>query len=388
MLAIKGGLVLTMAGKIYQQGIVLIDGQKIIQVSDNINIPHGAEIIDASGKIVMPGLIDAHSHVGIFEEIYQTEGDDGNEIYDPVTPHLRAIDAINPEDLAFSDALQGGVTAVFTGPGSANVIGGESLVIKTHGQIIDDMVVRRPAGIKVAFGENPKRVYGKQQKLPSTRMSTAALLREALVRAVDYSKKIESAGQDPAKAPDRDLKLEALVRVLQKKEPLRAHAHRADDIMTAIRIADEFNVDIIIEHCTEGHKIAGELAKRNIPAVLGPAFTNRAKVELKEKSFRTPGILAKAGVKIAIMTDHPVVPIQYLSLCAAMSVKEGLSEEEGLKAITINAAEILGLGDRMGSLEAGKDADVIILDGPLFDLKTRVEQVFINGQLVYKRYNS
>lgn len=385
MIALTGGRVVTMAGKTYENGTVLVDGGKILEVGDNVQIPQGSEIIDVAGKVVMPGLVEAHCHIGVLEEIYRWEGDDGNEYSDPVTPHLRAIDAINPDDLAFRDALEGGVTTVMTGPGSANVIGGQSLVMKTYGRVVDDMVIKMPAGLKIALGENPKRAYGSAKKAPVTRMATAGLLREHLVKAGNYLRKLQLAEKDPDKAPDRDLRLEPLVKVLKREMPLRAHAHRADDIMTAIRVAEEFGVDIIIEHCTEGHKIAGELAKRKIRVISGPTMTNRAKVELKEKSFLTPGILHKAGVKLAIMTDHPVTPIQYLSLCAAFAVKEGLDEEEGLKAITINPAEFLGLQDRVGSLEPGKDADIIVLNGHLFDFQTRVEQVFIDGNLVYKR---
>ncbi len=386
MLAIVGGKVLTMAGTEYNPGIVIVEGATIKAVGKagepGLQIPPGAEVIDAAGKMVMPGLIDAHCHVGIYEEIYREEGDDCNEWTDPVTPHLRAIDGINPEDEGFKDALEGGITTVLTGPGSANVIGGEAIALKTCGRVVDEMVIRAPAGLKIAFGENPKRVYGGQKKMPATRMGTAALLREALVKAQNYLRKLEQGTEDSEKHPERDLKLETLVKVLQKEIPLRAHAHRADDIATAVRIAEEFGVDIVIEHCTEGHKIADFLAAKGIPVVVGPLLTSRSKVELKDRTTATPGVLYRAGVKLALMTDHPVIPLNYLNICAAYAVREGLPEEEALKAVTINAAEICGLDSRVGSLETGKDADIIILSGHPLDIQTRVEKVFINGQVV------
>lgn len=383
MLAIINGRVITMTGKEYEKGTILTDGQKIAKVGSNISIPEGAEVIDAAGKIVMPGLIDAHCHVGILEEVYRQEGNDVNESTEPVTPHLRAIDGINPEDLGFQDALEGGVTTVVTGPGSGNVIGGENLAMKTFGRVVDEMVIKNPIGLKVAFGENPKRVYGSQSKMPMTRMATAALFREALVKAENYMAKMERQRQKTEEAFfERDLKMEVLCKVLKREIPIRAHAHRADDIMTAIRIAEEFNLKIIIEHCTEGYKVADQLAKRGIPAVVGPFLTNRSKVELKDRTLANPYFLAKAGVKIAFMTDHPVIPINYLALSAALAVREGLDEQEAMKALTVNAAQILGLQDRIGTLEPGKDADIIILNGPLFELKTRVEKVIVSGKLV------
>jgi len=383
MLAVINGRIITMAGADIDKGTVLIEGGKITEVGKRVRIPKGARVIDAGGGYVLPGFIDAHCHVGILEEVYRTEGNDINEMTDPVTPHLRAIDAINPEDLGFADALEGGVTSVVTGPGSGNVIGGENLVMKTAGKIVDRMVLKNPAGLKVAFGENPKRVYGSGQKAPMTRMATAALLRENLVKAQNYVNKLEMGSKDPEKLPDRDLKLEPLVRVLKGELPLRAHAHRADDIMTAIRIAEEFKVKIIIEHCTEGFKIARELADRKIPAIVGPALTNRAKVELQHRTLENAGILSRAGVKVAIMTDHPVIPVNYLVLSAALAVKAGMDEQEALKAITINAAEIIGLGDRIGSIERGKDGDLVVMSGHPFELLTRVETVIIDGEVAY-----
>ena len=383
MLALKNGRVLTMAGKDFEKATILVENGKILDVGSRVTIPEGAEVIDVSGMVVMPGIIDAHAHLGIYEEGIGDEGEDTNEMTDPVTPHLRAIDAVNPEDKGFEDARENGITAVLTGPGSANVIGGEQIVIKTAGRVVDSMVVKNPAGLKVAFGENPKRVYQAQKKTPSTRMATAALLRENLVKAQNYMKKLERGKEDSDKEPDRDLKMESLVRVLKGEIPLRAHAHRADDTMTAVRIAEEFNVKIVIEHCTEGHKIADELAKRGIPAVVGPSLTARVKVELKDRTFKTPGILAKAGVTVALMTDHPVIPVHYLPLSAALAVRDGMDEEEALKAITINPARICGVDDRLGSLEKGKDADIVVFDRWPLDVNARVKWVIIDGKIVH-----
>lgn len=373
MLAIAGGKILTMAGPPVEKGTVLVDRGKIIGVEEGVLIPSGADVVDAEGKVVMPGMIDAHSHLGIVEEIYREEGDDCNEVTDPVTPHLRAIDAVNPADLGFRDALAGGVTTVVTGPGSANIIGGEMVAMKTHGTVVDEMVVRFPAGLKAALGENPKRSYGRDKKAPATRMASAAILREALAKAQDYLKK---------ESPDRDLKMEALGRVLKREVPLRVHAHRADDIMTAVRIAEEFGVKLVIEHCTEGHIVAGHLAAKDIPVVIGPVITNRAKVEMQGLTLETARVLAGAGVRFAIMTDHPVVPIQYLAASAALTVKGGLSVDRALQAITIDAARVLGLEERLGSIEPGKDADIVILDRHPLDISSRVEQVYIGGTRV------
>ncbi len=381
MLAIINGTLLTMAGPPIFQGTVLVEQGKIIQVGQNLPLAGRVDVIDAAGKLVLPGLIDAHSHVGIAEEVYQIEGDDTNETTAPVTAHLRAIDAVNPADLGFQDALAGGVTTVVTGPGSANVIAGEMVTMKTYGAVVDDMVIRFPAGLKCALGENPKRVYGSHNKMPATRMATAALLRETLVEAQNYLAKQEKAKVEKT-VPERSLQMEALLRVLKREVPLRVHAHRADDIMTAVRIAREFNVELIVEHCTEGHLIAPVLADAGVKAVVGPIITNRAKVELMNRSLETAMALYKSGVPFALMTDHPVVPIQYLSLSAGLAVKGGLPEEEALKAITINAAKLLGIDHRVGSLQPGKDADIIIVDRPIFDPNHRVERVFVGGRQV------
>ncbi len=377
MLAITGGKILTMSGRQIEKGTVLVERGKITGVEEGVLVPPGAEVVDVAGKVIIPGMIDAHSHLGIIEEIYSEEGDDCNEVTDPVTPHLRAIDAINPADPGFRDALSGGVTTVVTGPGSANILGGEMAVIKTFGTVVDEMVVRFPAGIKAALGENPKSNYGRDKKTPATRMASAAILREALVKAKDYLRK---------ESTDRDLKMEALGRLLKREVPLRVHAHRADDIMTAVRIAEEFGVELIIEHCTEGHLVAGRLAERGISAVVGPVITNRAKVEMQGLTLKTARVLAEAGVRFAIMTDHPVVPVQYLAASAALAAKGGLSMGNALRAITIDAAGILGLQDRLGSIEPGKDADIVIFDRHPLDISSRVERVYINGVKVFPDY--
>ncbi len=385
MRAIINGKVMTMAGETLEKGTVLTDKGKIIEVGTDVKVPQGAEIIDAAGKIVMPGIIDAHTHIGVYEEGVGFEGADGNELTNPSTPQIRAIDAINPMEDGFRGAVAGGVTSLVTGPGSGNVIGGQAVAIKTWGRVVDDMIMLEPSGLKIAFGENPKRVYSSQKKSPSTRMATAAILRENLVAAQNYRDKLAKGEKEPDKAPERDLKMEILVRVLNKEIPLRAHAHRADDIITAIRIAEEFDVDVSIEHCTEGHLIADFLAEKKVPAIIGPTLGTRPKVELMNMTFKTPGILHKAGVKVALTSDHPVFPVQHLTIAAALAHKDGLPEEEALKAITINAAEIIGTADRVGSLEKGKDADIIILSGHPFDWQTVVEKTIIDGEIVHER---
>jgi len=387
LLALINGKIMTMTGPIYERGSIVVRGEKIAALTPDSSPASAAsslQVIDVSGKYVLPGFIDAHTHLGIYEEIYRIEGDDTNETSDPITPHLRALDAVNMEDVAFDDALRGGVTTVMTGPGSANVIGGLSVVMKTRAKTADQAVLKNPAGMKAALGENPKRVYGDRKKTPTTRMATAALLRQTLAAAQNYADKLKKGKKDPDKKPDRDLKLEAMLPVISGEIPLLMHAHRADDIVTGLRIADEFHLKVIIQHGTEAHKIPEELASREIPAVIGPSLSSRAKVELKDRSFKTAGVLAQTGVKVALMTDHPVVPVQYLPLLAALNVKEGMDEEEALRAITINPAQILGIADRVGSLETGKDADIIVLSGPPLDWRTKVELVLINGKIVYR----
>lgn len=387
MLLIKNGIVMTMAGVTLERGYVLADGDKIIGIGNDVpNTASEAQVIDAEGMYVLPGLIDAHCHIGMWEDSVGFEGDDGNEITDPVTPHLRAIDGVYHLDRAFSEARENGVTTVVTGPGSANVIGGQFAALKTFGRRIEEMVIREPIAMKVAFGENPKTVYYEKRQTPMTRMATAALLRENLMKAKEYKKQLEEYHSDSEnnEKPDFDMKMEALIKVLSGEMHLKAHAHRADDILTSIRIAKEFGLKLSIEHCTEGHLLKEILVEEDIPVIVGPLLTDRSKIELRNQSLRNPGELEKAGVKLAIMTDHPCVPIQYLSLSAALAVREGMSEEGALKAVTINAAEITGISDRVGSLEPGKDADIVIFNGYPLDLRSRVVATIINGKVVYK----
>ncbi len=383
MIVIKNGRIFTMAGEIIEKGDLVIEDGKILGIGEDVEL-EGAEVIDASGKNVYPGFIDAHCHLGLDEDSIGFEGSDINEAVDPVTPHLRAIDAINPMDVTLEEAYKGGVTTANAGPGSANVMGGGFVAMKTYGRRIDDMIVKYPTGLKIAFGENPKRVYSGQSKSPSTRMATAAILRENLFKAREYLAKKEAA-KDISELPNFDMKLEAILPVLRREIPLKAHAHRADDIYTSIRIAKEFGVDITLDHCTEGHLIAGDLAKEGRPAIVGPTFGHRTKFELKNTDFSTPRILNEAGVKIAITTDSPVIPIHHLPMCAGLAVGAGLDEMEALKAITINAAEIVGIDNRVGSIEPGKDGDIVVIDGnPFRDLNYKVECTLIDGKIVYR----
>lgn len=384
MLLIKNGLTYTMESAPEKADILIKDG-KIEAVGLGLDAPEGCEVVDASGKLVFPGFIDAHCHLGMWEDAIGFEGADGNERSHPVTPHLRAIDAINPMDRTFEEARNGGVTCCATGPGSANVLGGQFAAIKTVGNRIDDMIVKSPLAMKCAFGENPKRVYSEKKTAPMTRMAIAAELRTALAQAVRYNEKLERAKEDPSKTPEYDIKMEALLPVVRGEMPLKAHAHRADDIFTAIRIAKEFGVKLTLEHCSEGHLIAEHIAAEGLCAVVGPSFGERSKFELKNRTFETPGVLTAAGVKVAIMTDHPVVPLHYLPMCAALSVKAGMDEEDALRAITINAAEILELDTRVGSLTAGKDADIVIWDKHPFELDACVEMTIIDGTVAYSR---
>jgi imidazolonepropionase-like amidohydrolase len=383
MLFIKNAKVYTMAGEVIEGGCILVEDGKIKEVGTDLVAPLDAEVIDASGKMVFPGFIDSHCHIGMWEEGIGFEGADGNEMTDPITPHLRAIDAINPRDEAFGNAIKGGVTTAATGPGSANVIGGTFSVIKLHGDRIDDMIVVETLAMKCAFGENPKRVYAEKKTSPSTRMGTASHLRETLAKAFEYKNKKAAAGDDASKMPAYDMKMEAMLPVVNGEIPLKAHAHRADDIFTSIRIAKEFGVKLTLEHCTEGHLIADHLAKEGYPAIVGPSFGNKSKFELNNKTFDTPKVMVEAGCKIAIMTDSPVIPLEYLPMCAALAHKAGLDEMEALKAITINAAEILEVADRLGSIEVGKDADLVIWNAHPFDLQATVAHTIVDGVVVY-----
>ena len=380
MILIKNAYIKTMAGQDIQNGCLLMgDDGKIKAVGTQIDAPAGAEVIDAEGRLVTPGCIDAHCHIGLNNEATGWEGRDYNEIVDPITPQMRAIDSIYPMDEALGDALCGGVTTACTGPGSANVVGGTFVVMKLHGKRIDDMVVKHPAAMKCAFGENPKRCYGQAgKKAPMTRMGVAAVLRELLFKTQRYMQD-KADGKNPA----FDMKLESMIPVMEGKIPLKAHAHRSDDILTSIRIAKEFGLKLTLDHCTDGACIAEELAKEGFPAFVGPSLGSKSKIELNSKSFTTPAILHKAGVKICIITDSPVIPLEYLPMCAGMAVSAGLDKEEAWKAITINPAQALGVDDRLGSLEEGKDADVVIWTAdPLTTVGAKACKTFVNGKAV------
>jgi imidazolonepropionase-like amidohydrolase len=394
MLLIKNAKIITMAGENIDNGFILANESKIVCISDNIEEINvhldgrdNIQTVDAAGRYVLPGFIDAHCHIGMWEDSVGFEGDDGNEATDPATPQLRAIDGVYYADRSFTEARENGVTTVVTGPGSANVIGGQFAALKTFGRRIEEMILREPVAMKVAFGENPKSVYNDKKQTPMTRMATAAILRENLMKAKEYKEQFAKHKKDSENndKPDFDMKLDMLVKVLNKEIPLKAHAHRADDILTAIRIAKEFDVNYTLDHCTEGYLIKDILAEENASVILGPLLTDRSKIELRNQSLKSPGILAKEGIKVAIMTDHPCVPIQYLGLCASMAVREGMSEDDALAAITINPAEIIGISDRVGSLEAGKDADIVMFSGFPLEFKSRVDMTIINGKIVYVR---
>ena len=375
MKIIKNANLITMSEKYgnIENGYVKIQDHKIIEVgkmSDFSDSNIDAEIIEAEGRITTPGLVDAHSHLGMWEDGLDFEGDDGNEDTDPCTPQLRAIDAINPMEASFREAFASGITTVITGPGSANPIGGQLAAIKTYGKRIDDMVIKAPVGIKIAFGENPKATYNDKSQSPSTRMATAALIRETFNKAQEYQRQVEQYqnNSDEEDPPEYDIKSESLLPLLNGDIPLHAHVHRADDIFTAVRIAREFNLNLILVHCTEGHLIAEQLADDGYPVLLGPILTDRSKPELKNQSEVTPAVLSEAGLKISIITDHPETPEKYLTLCAAMAVKHGLRRDEALRAITINPAVSCGIGDRVGSIDDGKDSDIVIWDGDPLDI--------------------
>ena len=388
MILIKNGLVKTMAGEDIENGQVLLDGDKIAAVGKEVNAPADAQVIDAAGCIVAPGFVEGHCHIGLDEEAIGFEGDDYNEMTDPVTPQMRGIDGLNPMDEAFFDAYSHGVTTAVTGPGSANVVGGTFLAVKLCGKRVDNMVVKNPVAMKIAFGENPKRCYGaSQKKMPLTRMGTAALLRELLVKAQNYREEMDAYEADPQnnKKPTYDCKLHAMLPVMRKEIPLKSHAHRADDIFTSLRIAKEFDLDITLDHCTEGHLIADELEKEGKGCLVGPTFGAKSKFELKNKCWDTPKTMVEHGLKTAIIPDATVIPLKYLPLYAGLAINASLYEQEAWKAVTINPAVITGIADRVGSLEVGKDADVVIYKGnPLTDLQYTTKYTLINGQIVYQ----
>lgn len=376
MICIKNGTLHTAVSKETFIADILIDGEKIVKIGKDLSAD-GAEVIDAAGLHVYPGFVEAHCHIGLDGYGIGYEGHDYNELNDPVTPQVQAIDGINPFDPCMKMAAKAGVTCFATGPGSSNSIGGTFAAIKPVGTRVDNMIVKFPIAMKCAFGENPKRCYQKQGI--SSRMTNAAKIREALNKAKVYKAKIEAAGDDASKLPAYDQKSEALIPVLNHEIPLKAHAHQANDIFTAIRIAKEFGVGLTLEHVTEGHMIVDELAKENLPLAVGPTFGHASKFELQNKTWETPGILAKAGCHVSIITDAPVTPLHYLPLCAGLAIKAGMDEYEALRAVTINPAEHIGIADRIGSLEEGKDADVVIVDGCPFDVTGVIKHVLING---------
>ncbi|MDO4302388.1 MAG: amidohydrolase [Bacillota bacterium] len=386
MIYIIGGKIITMTGKIWEKGYLCIEKGKITALGPMENgapfpLPEGdqVQVINALGNLVLPGLIEAHCHMGITEEKKGMEGDDCNETTNPLTPQLRALDAINPMDAAFDDAVRAGITSAMIGPGSANVVGGTFSFLKTHGRTIDDMLVLSPAAMKIAFGENPKVNYSGQGKSPATRMAIAAMLREELFKARLYYEK-KCAGM---KREDEDFRYEAWIPVFEKKIPLKAHVHRADDIQTAIRIAREYGLPMTLDHCSEGHLIAQKVKESGCPAIVGPDLASRNKIEVQNMAFKTVGILNKAGVKTAITTDHPVCLIQSLPICAGLAAKSGMDEMEALKSITIYPAQICGVDKRVGSLEVGKDADVVIFDDFPLKVSAKVMCTLIEGEIVY-----
>ena len=386
MLLIQKAAVLTGTGKNYACADVLVgDDGLIAAVGEGLSVPQGACVLDASGLTLSPGMIDAHCHVGIDEEGLGWEGSDDNECTEPSTPFLRAMDAINPKDRGLREALCHGITTVCTGPGSGNVIAGDFIIMKTHGRTIEEMTVKQPAAMKAAFGENPRRVYSGQGKTPATRMGTALVFRRAIIEAMNYRRKLEQGAKDPEKMPDRDLRHEAMQPVINGQLPLKIHAHRADDILTAIRLCKEFGLKYTLDHCTEGYMIADILKAENAAVIIGPLLTHRSKIELTNLSWDAPKTLTEAGVKFAMMTDHPVVPLKFLPVYVAIAVREGLDEQTALQCITLNAAEILGIDDIVGSIEPGKHADLVLLDGSPLDVASHVQKVWVKGELVHER---
>lgn len=387
MLLIKNAKIITMEDKDYLDGAdMLMQDGKITAIGTDLSAAD-AKVIDAKGLYALPGIIDAHAHIGMWEDSLGFEGSDGNEITNPVTPALRAIDAINPRDRCFSEAAEYGVTLTATGPGSANVVGGQFALMHTFGKNLDARLIKEPLALKIAFGENPKTCYNARKQTPSTRMGTAAVLRQALADAKDYARKM--ANEDESKRPDRDLAKEMLAKVLSGEVYVKAHAHRADDILTALRIGHEFGLRMSLEHCTEGHLITDELyeeqQKYGTPVIVGPLFSDRSKPELSNMTYRAPGILEKAGVRFALMTDHPVIPEKHLLVCSIIAHREGLSERGALAAVTRNAAWALGVEDRFGSIAVGKEADLALYDRDPLDARAKVCATIGSGEVIFER---
>jgi len=389
MILLKNGTVHTMESEPFVGDVLIKDG-KISLVQAYIEAPE-VEVYDLTGCHVIPGIIDAHCHIGMWEDGMGDEGADGNEISSPITPQLLAIDGLNPFDPCFDEAVAAGVTTVVTGPGSANVIGGQFAALKTHGETLEDRLIRSPIAMKAALGENPKNVYGGQKATPYTRMAIASLFRKAMVDAQEYRDELEAAKDDPEKKPERSLEMEALLPVLSGELPLKFHAHRADDILTGLRLAKEFNLKVSIDHCTEGHLIAKVLKEQTdalgAGVIVGPLLCDRSKIELRNLSYGCTKVLHDAGIEFALMTDHPVIPVQYLPVCAGLMVREGLDEETALACITKNAAKIVGLSDRIGRISAGLDADIAVYSGHPFDYRAVCRMTLINGEIVYEKKN-
>ena len=381
-LALVGARVVPVDVDPIPQGVVLLrDGRlEAVGAVGEVSVPGDAEVVDASGCWVLPGLVDAHVHLGVWEEGEGWAGQDTNEMTDPVMAAARAIDGINPREKGFDDALMGGVTTVNVNPGSGNPVGGQAVALKTYGRYVDEMVLRNPAGVKSALGENPKRVYGEQKKTPSTRLGVALVLRKAFEAARSYQARKAAADGKPV---DTDLVSEILAKVLDREIPWRQHCHRADDIATALRLADEFGYELVLDHGTESYLLADLLAERGVPVLYGPLIVSRSKVEVRDRSLRAPGILDRAGVAVSIITDHPVVPIEYLITQVSLAVREGLDRDAGLRAVTLNPARVLGVDDRVGSLTVGKDADVVLWSGDPLDLQSRVLRTWVDGVEVY-----
>lgn len=374
ILAITHAHVVPVEGDPFDGTVVVEDGT-VRELGPDVAVPEGAEVVDAAGRWLLPGLVDAHVHLGVWEEGEGWAGQDTNEMTDPVMAAARALDAINPRERGFDDALAGGITSVNVNPGSGNPIGGLTVAVKTYGRVVDEMVLRSPSGLKAALGENPKRVYGEQQKTPSTRLGVALTLRKAFTEARNHLAKGEDA--------EGHLINEALGQVLNRQIPWRQHSHRADDIATAIRIADEFGYELVLDHGTESYLLADLIAERGIPVLYGPMIVSRSKVEVRERSAAAPGILDRAGVKVSIITDHPVVPIDHLITQVAIAVKEGMDRDAALRAVTINPATVMGVADRIGSLAPGKDADLVLWSGDPLDLQSRALRVWQEGREVY-----
>lgn len=380
--AVVGGRVVPITGEVIDGGTVLVEDGVITAVGKSVRVPKGIATIDAAGRWVLPGFVEAHGHVGVAEEGNGWAGEDTNEMTDPIGARFRALDAINPADEGFRDALSGGVTSIVIKPGSGSPVGGQTVAVKSWGRMVDEMVLAEPCSLKSALGENPKRIYGDKKVTPSTRLGVAAVIRAALVKAQDYRERRDAAAAE-GKPFERDLNSDVLVRVLDGELPWCQHTHRADDIATALRLADEFGYRLVVNHGTEGHLLADVLAERDVPVIIGPLFTSRSKVEVNQRHLRNPGLLARAGVRIALTTDHPVVPINFLIYQAILSVKEGLDPVTALESITINPARFLGLDERVGSLEVGKDGDLVIWDGDPLEIMSRAQQVIIEGREVY-----